>query len=1060
MQLSLQTQFETGQHWNPTRKFGVESSYCANRQSISYDSNLRHIKSFQSLSNSPSAANFIINHDKGNSTVKNNNNNNNQFFQPKRILSRSTKSNQYHSVKFPSIRKSNTRHNRRSYKHERLKRLAKMEANLKLQRALSPFNSSTMNATHISNILHANEAPALPFTLQQLHSDITQMEPKPNINAGYPNYATTTATFVTDKSSTARTGDVKSITRGSTRCRTSTEENLSLSHRGSTTNLKLSSQSSTTYLNDGNIVQTVDENMNQSNNSSSFQRTIQSSHATYRVGKPLQTSPIRGSPSKSSFVIMGRNRVHKWKNPSYNQMNNSNSTQTLNLQTILNSISPITDTIIKDFEIKMQAVTLKNKQIELLSQELERLTTNTSNARRKNKSHDEIYSFEFWSEQQYPPQVLQYYLPLLDSIRCGNYKMHKNILTAILGNTTVNSNNVREERHKQYKQILEWLSNLKDSKGNTMAHYAVLCDELETSKKLIRNLTAFGCKLDSINKDGKSPLDLSVEKHQNVTFTKELASIHKNNPGEFINDPKNQSDPTIISIHPDTLKKAKHNRFQSKKLSKFILDYNKEQVLSHLKNALSDTNSPDLKQTNHNHHVDDNNNDDDSVPMKAEKPQTDNEQSTTIEIQTKSSKVVKIASLSTHVLEREKYIDDIEANLVAAAPTSPKMKYKNRRKSMFVRSPKNAPLPGLINPRQSMQRRGSLFISKLHLNERVCIPTMTNHSSSTIYTVTDNNTNTMKEKPDRKVRRAKRTHRRRSGGYWQIAAVVNGLLKFKENLRKRVIERRKDRREQKEWSKIPSHQITQSKKRQTKKLMSHHKKAVLHINDALGKRHKKFSTDYGLTVQASCVFRALREILYQLQGRLPHCYYREHRMFDYNRKLIDEKIKIECSSIDDAQATCHYSLTDVIPNILSHEFIHNLTVMYDFIDINRTGMIYISNIAVYYQSCIACSSNSTKNASTTSSVMSWFGNSAVTSTNAMNDCKVLFQLIKQSDDFAIRQGMSLKQWLQLWNLIAVNFGFNLIQQAIDEFENVRTQSSSVQNIDQILISRSPSLNLN
>ena len=70
----------------------------------------------------------------------------------------------------------------------------------------------------------------------------------------------------------------------------------------------------------------------------------------------------------------------------------------------------------------------------------------------------------------------------------------------------------------------------------------------------------------------------------------------------------------------------------------------------------------------------------------------------------------------------------------------------------------------------------------------------------------------------------------------------------------------------------------------------------------------------------------------------------------YNRKLIDEKVKIECSSIDDAQATCHYSLTDVfIPNILSHEFIHNLTVMYDFV---RTGMKNISNIAVYYQSCI------------------------------------------------------------------------------------------------------------
>ena len=152
----------------------------------------------------------------------------------------------------------------------------------------------------------------------------------------------------------------------------------------------------------------------------------------------------------------------------------------------------------------------------------------------------------------------------------------------------------------------------------------------------------------------------------------------------------------------------------------------------------------------------------------------------------------------------------------------------------------------------------------------------------------------------------------------------------------------------------------------------------------------------------------LRREVYRLKGKLPW-----FQRYGRHRPLIDygDLERLRCSDIEtvrDHLAAKHHGFN---LNVLRKGDIEKLEEVFGEIDANGNGTVFLTELAAYYQ--LLTVSNGLYNAS-----------------HAMDDVKVLLQIMKLAPE---KEGMSLNLWLNLWNLISINFGPLFVDEMLSEY---------------------------
>eukprot|EP01083_Nonionella_stella_P221355 790906_1 len=163
--------------------------------------------------------------------------------------------------------------------------------------------------------------------------------------------------------------------------------------------------------------------------------------------------------------------------------------------------------------------------------------------------------------------------------------------------------------------------------------------------------------------------------------------------------------------------------------------------------------------------------------------------------------------------------------------------------------------------------------------------------------------------------------------------------------------------------------------------------------------------------------KKLRKRLFLIKGKLPYLQkYKTSQIIDYTKqkRLQYEMIETLRKIIDENRKSKKKKRIKCL-NVLSKNDIQRLAEIFDKIDVNGNHMIYLVEISAYYQ--LLTISSDVYNAS-----------------HAMDDCKILFELMKLSPD---KDGISLNMWLNVWNLVTLNFGQSFVNGMVSEYNSFK-----------------------
>ena len=152
----------------------------------------------------------------------------------------------------------------------------------------------------------------------------------------------------------------------------------------------------------------------------------------------------------------------------------------------------------------------------------------------------------------------------------------------------------------------------------------------------------------------------------------------------------------------------------------------------------------------------------------------------------------------------------------------------------------------------------------------------------------------------------------------------------------------------------------------------------------------------------------LRREVYRLKGKLPYFqkYGRRRQLIEYEH--VDRLQFSEIETVRDHLVAKHHGFN---LNVLGKEDIDKLKEVFGEIDANGNGTVFLTELAAYYQ--LLTVSNGLYNAA-----------------HAMDDVKVLLQIMKLVPE---KEGMSVNLWLNLWNLISINFGPLFVNEMLSEY---------------------------